>query len=494
MMPVAALLVSLVSGILIAGLRRFRWSRPLSFVLSSLHLVVVSFVALRVFDSGPMSLQVGAWAAPFGISFYVDGLSAIMLWISSFLAFGVHLYSLGSNEADEDQAGFHLFIHFLMVGVCGAFSTNDLFNLFVWFEVLLISSFALLGTSAHKKMLSSSLVYVIINLLGSALFVLGLGLLYNSTGTLNFADLLLLKEKGPLPPTTQVVTALLIVAFAMKAGLVPFAQWLPSSYPAAGAAALALFAGLLTKVGVYTLMRFVAVGLGDTNPLFLPILTVASLATMLIGVLGAASSYSWRHILSYHIVSQVGYMALGLSMGTVGAMTAVIFYLVHHMIVKTSLFMVSGMIEKRYGSEQLVALHRKAPLLVIFFAIPALSLAGIPPLSGFWAKLLVLQEALHLGWWISALFVLVVGLLTLFSMSKLWSEVFQRAPEMNQAPPPLKAGSSFLMSAPLALFCLWILFLGLTPGPLVGLARIAAEQLLDHSKNISIVQPQVPGP
>jgi multicomponent Na+:H+ antiporter subunit D len=490
MIPVAALLYSLVSGIVMVALSRLKVARYISLALSAGHLVLVSYVASQVFREGPLALQVGAWAAPFGISFYIDGLSAIMLWVSSFLAFGVHIYALASNDSDEDAGGFHVFYHFLMAGVCGAFTTNDLFNLFVWFEVLLISSFALLSNSTHRKSFSGSLVYVVINLLGSALFVLGLGLLYNSTGTLNVADLMLLKSQAQMPATLQIVGALFLFAFAMKAGMLPLAQWLPASYPSAGISALALFAGLLTKVGIYTLMRFVALGFGETNSLFMPILTVASLATMLVGVLGAASSSSWRHILSYHIVSQVGYMTLAVSMGTLGAMTATIFYLAHHMVVKTSLFLVAGLIERRYGLDQLKALHRKEPLVMLFFAIPALSLAGIPPLSGFWAKLLVLREALLLEWWISALFVLGVGLLTLFSMSKIWSEVFQKSADVASTPALAPNSRIWLMKLPLALFCIWILLLGLYPTPLLELSSTAAKQLMDNAQNISHVLPK----
>jgi multicomponent Na+:H+ antiporter subunit D len=487
MIPVAALLYSLISGILMVALSRLKVARSISVALSAGHLALVSYVAYEVFAHGPIGLQVGAWRAPFGISFYVDGLSAIMLWVSSFLALGVQVYSLASNDSEEDAGAFHVFYHFLMAGVCGAFTTNDLFNLFVWFEVLLISSFALLSNSTHRKSFSGSLVYVVINLLGSALFVLGLGLLYNSTGTLNMADLMALKSQGPLPATMQIVAALFLFAFAMKAGVVPLAQWLPSSYPAAGISALALFAGLLTKVGIYTLMRFVALGLGDTNSLFMPLLTAASLATMLIGVLGAASSRSWRHILSYHIVSQVGYMTLAVSMGTLGAMAATIFYLAHHMVVKTSLFLAAGLVEKSYGVDELRALHRKEALFMLFFAVPALSLAGLPPFSGFWAKLLVLREALSLEWWTSALFVLVVGLLTLFSMSKIWSEVFQKAADTPPPAPLERSSRLWLMKIPLALFCLWILMLGLFPTPFFELSSLAAKQLMDGALNISIV-------
>ena len=489
MISITALLYSLVSGIAMAAMPRVRLARYFSVALSAGHLVLVSWVAFQVLGEGPVALQVGAWRAPFGISFYVDGLSAIMLWVSSFLALGVHVYSLGANHAEEDTGSFHVFYHFLMAGVCGAFATSDLFNLFVWFEVLLISSFALLSNSTHRKALSGSVVYVAINLLGSALFVLGLGLLYNSAGTLNIADLMLLRSQGPVAPTLQIVSALFLFAFAMKAGVVPLAQWLPSSYPAAGISALALFAGLLTKVGIYTLMRFVGLGLGETNALFMPILTVASLATMLIGVLGAASSAGWRHILSYHIVSQVGYMALAVSMGTVGAMAACIFYLAHHMVVKTSLFLVAGLIEKDSGVDQLKALHRKEALLVVFFAIPALSLAGLPPFSGFWAKLLVLREALRLEWWTAAFFVLLVGLLTLFSMSKIWSEVFQKSAETPVPAPRGTDARVWLMKIPLVVFCAWILLLGVFPAPFFRLASLAAKQLMDNAQTISIVLP-----
>lgn len=490
MIAVGPLLLSLFSALVVAALGARPATRFVSVALSALHLGLATWLAAVVFDGGAVVLQMAAWKAPFGITFFIDGLAAIMIWISSFLAFGVHFYSLGSNGTSENRSGFPALYHFQMVGVCGAFATNDLFNLYVWFEVLLLASFALMASAADRKAISGTLIYVVLNLVGSAFFLFGLGLLYNSTGTLNFAELLALREAGALPATIEIVAGLLFVAFALKAGVVPFAQWLPASYPAASIASLSLFAGLLTKIGVYTLMRFVVLGLGTNGALLMPTLTFLSLATMLIGVLGAASSKSLRHILSYHIISQVGYMTLAVSFGTVGAMLGAIFYLVHHMVVKTSLFLVAGLIEKSYGSsrlEDLGGLSRTNRGLVFFFAVPALSLAGIPPFSGFWAKLLVLRESLALNAMVSASFVIVVGLLTLFSMSKIWSEAFQKKPEQTLFPAPVDGASRFFMKAPLAMFCGWIILLGSYPKPFLELSRRAAESLVNPRQNIERV-------
>lgn len=489
MIAVAPLIFSLASALVVAALSQRKEAKYLSVFLSALHLLLVSFIAASIYENGALALQMGGWKAPFGISFFVDELSAIMLWISSFLAFGIHLYSLGANDERENRSGFHFLLHFLMVGICGAFSTNDLFNLYVWFEVLLLSSFALMASSTERRALSGSIIYVIINLFGSALFLFSLGLLYNSTGTLNFADLLRLKEQGVLSSTVHTVATLLFVAFTLKAGVIPFAQWLPAAYPVAGISALSLFAGVLTKIGTYCLLRFVSAGLSSETSTLMPLLTGLSLITMLIGVLGAASSKGLRQILSYHCVSQVGYMTLAVSFGTANALAAAVFYMVHHMFVKSSLFLFTGWLEKKYGSSKLQDLGylSRRGLLIIVFALPALSLAGIPPLSGFWAKLLILHEALALEAYISALFILLVGLLTLFSMSKIWSEAFQKSNEKLAKAREISRFESWSMGLPLAIFCLWILILGIFPKPFLSLAERAAVRLLNPVHTIESV-------
>jgi multicomponent Na+:H+ antiporter subunit D len=388
----------------------------------------------------------------------------------------------------------------LLAGVSGAFVTGDLFNLYVWFEVMLIASFALLVLGGGKAQIDGAVKYVALNLVSTVLFLTGTGLLYGMTGTLNLADLALALRAAGNPGLETLIAMLFMVAFGMKAAVFPLFFWLPASYHTPAFAVSAVFAGLLTKVGVYALIRtFTLVFTGDQGFTHSILLWVACL-TMAVGVIGAAAQSDFRKILSFHIISQIGYMVLGLALMTPLALMGAVFYLVHHIIVKANLFLVSGVAQKIAGDtllSRIGGLYRTAPLLALLFLIPAFSLAGFPPLSGFWAKYVLVKASLDLGAWVVAGVALAVGLLTIYSMTKIWGEAFWkphpdgRDPRLATLPPAARRA----LLAPVAALAFLTCVIGFFPAPFVALAERSAAQLLDPAAYVAaILGPEAAAP
>lgn len=489
LLTVAPLLVPLATVILclLAG-QRPRLTSALSLGGSAaLAAVGLALVHLAARD-GILVSQMSGWAAPYGISLVVDRLSAAMVAITGVIATATVVYALARDGDPARGRDFHLLVHSLLVGVCGAFVTGDVFNLYVWFEVLLIGSFALIVLGGGRRRLAGTVVYLFLNLLATMLFLLAAGLVYGAAGTLNMAGLAQQFAAGTVPAGVHAAVVLMLVAFSIKAALFPVFGWLPASYHIAWTPVSALFAGLLTKVGVYALIRLVTL-LWPAAGLIHDVLLWIACATMLIGVLGAAAQTEVRRILSFHIVSQVGYMVLGLALGTPLALAGAVFYLIHHIVVKANLFFIGGIAARLAGSERLPAmggLYGRAPWLALLFAIPALSLAGIPPLSGFWAKFVLVRASLDAGIWLAAGVALVTGLFTLLSMSKIWNEAFLKAhPGGETAIHPCRGqGPALWAAAGLAAITIAI---GLAAGPVMDYANAAAEQLARPAHYIDAV-------
>jgi len=427
------------------------------------------------------AIHVGEWPAPFGIVLVADGFSSLMLVVCLLVVIAALASAALSLPPRFFRRPLVPMVLLLATGTCGAFLTGDLFNLYVWFEVLLLSSFALMSMLPGRPARRGTWSYVVINLVSSMLFLGAAGLIYGKTGTLNFADLQVRLADAESPFLIESSSALLFGAFAIKAALLPLAFWLPASYPLLPPALGALFAGLLTKVGLYALYRLAAgvLAQGAEFP-HRELLLAVALVTMLGGVLGAVGQGGMRSILSYHIISQVGYMALALALFTPLAIAAGIFYLVHHIVVKANLFLVAGLVERLDGTSRLERagglLHR-APLVALLFAIPALSLAGLPPLSGFFAKFGLLRASLEAGEPLAAVTVVAVGLLTLFSMLKIWRGAFWGDHDASAREARPVAGL-IAISATLAAVTVAI---GLGAGPVFTLAEEAAASLLDHA-------------
>ena len=487
------LLLPLVGAVcLLLGHRSLVLQRAGGIIFSSLTFALSLYLVYVVDQAEFVVIQVGDWQAPFGISLVADRFSAIMVAVSSFMGAAVALYALAEiDEARLKKFFFPLYL-ILLFGVNGAFLTGDLFNLYVWFEIMLIASFVLISMGGEKGELEGGLKYVCLNLLSSVMFLAGAGIIYGKTGTLNMADLAY--NLSVAEDVNWVISSsmLLLVSFGLKAGIFPFFFWLPASYHTPPSAVSAVFAGLLTKVGVYALFRSYTLMFVPIFPEVQPLILVLAILTMVTGVFGAASHFDMRRILSFHIVSQIGYMVLGLAFMTPLALAAAIFYLVHHIIVKTNLFLVSGVVIRLKGSCGLAkvgGLCKSAPWLAFLFFIPAFSLGGIPPLSGFWAKFALVKSGIEIESWWSVAAALLVGVLTLYSMTKIWGEAFwKQQPEgVGAGPLPNPVGRLSYMVAPIAVLAISTVAIGLFGEPLFNYAERAAAQLLSPHEYISAV-------
>ncbi len=438
-----------------------------------------------------MAVQMGGWAAPFGIAIVIDLLSAIMLAIAGLMAVAVAVYAMGPGADERDKSGFQPLFHSLMLGVCGSFSTGDLFNLYVWFEVMLIASFGLLVLDRTKEQLDGGLRYVMLNLVGTTFFLLAVGLLYGLTGTLNLADLARVAPTVENQGALAAVGALLLVAFGAKAAVFPLFNWLPAAYHTASMPVAAIFAALLTKVGVYAIIRLFTLVFAHDTAFFGPMFQVVAIATMVTGVLGAAAQSDIRRILSFHIISQIGYMLVGVALLTPLALAGSVLYLIHHIVVKANLFLIAGAIRRESGSfalARLGGLWIAKPLLAVLFLIPALSLAGLPPFSGFWSKLAVIQSGLQAEAYLLAGAALLVGMLTLYSMTKIWNEAFWKAAPGGDTPGPRwSRGQKFACYAPIVALAGVTVTIGLWTEPFAAAAMQAGEMLLDTDGYIAAV-------
>ncbi|MFI2753779.1 Na+/H+ antiporter subunit D [Cellulomonas sp. P22] len=479
------------AGLALALYRRPRAQRTISVVALSLVLLA-SASLLVIADSGPLVLDVGGWAAPVGIDLVADRLSALMLTISSAVTLCVLVYSLAQGEADGDEAApvsiYHPTYLVLTAGVANAFLSGDLFNIYVGFEILLAASFVLLTLGGTGERIRAGSIYVVVALLSSVLFLVAIAMIYAATGTVNLAQLAV-----RLPEIDSgvrlVLQVMLLLAFGIKAAIFPLSSWLPDSYPTAPAPVTAVFAGLLTKVGVYAIIR--------TQTLLFPdgrlddVLMWAALATMLVGILGAVAQDDIKRLLSFTLVSHIGYMIFGIALATEAGWSSAIYYVAHHITVQTALFLVVGLIELRGGStslDRLGGLAKLAPVLAILFFIPAMNLSGIPPLSGFLGKVGLLEAGVQLGTPLA--YTLVVGgvvtsLLTLYALVKAWNKAFWQTPPAALPDTRVPGG----MVGPTAALVGLGLMLTIAGGPLYAYTDRAAASLKERTPYIDAVLP-----
>ncbi|MBN1186945.1 MAG: hypothetical protein JXB49_32005 [Bacteroidales bacterium] len=397
-------------------------------IIGSLSLFLLTvFIFKEVTSTKILVLQFGGWEAPFGISLVIDYLSGIMLMVSNFIVFTSSIFAYRFVKLDGAYSKFYIFFFSLVMGVNGAFITGDVFNLYVWFEVMLLSSFVLITMGNKKEQLEGGIKYMDINLIGSVFFLAGLGMLYGKTGTLNMAHLAQILNYDDQSLLMNTSAILFFVAFGIKAAIFPLFFWLPSSYHTPNITVTSLFAGLLTKVGVYAFIRFFTLFFVQDQEFWHNLLLIVAGFTMVIGGMSAGIYYESRRILSYHIISQIGYMIMGLGIFTPLAIAGAIFFTIHNMIAKTNMFFVVGIINKYKGTfnlKQIGGLFKESPVLAILFIIPAFALAGIPPLSGFFAKFILIKSGFednHYG--ITAIAILT-SMFTLYSMIKIWNEAF----------------------------------------------------------------------
>ena len=420
------LLQLLLSIVLMFFWSKIKTQKAISVIGSFISIFIAVWLFTTVWNNGTQTMQAGNWEAPFGISFVADMLAATLVLLTAISGLAVAIYTSGTVILPRLRFGFLPIFHFLLLGLNGAFLTGDIFNLYVWFEIIIISSFVLITLGGEKPQLEGAVKYFTLNILASVIFLTAVGVLYGMTGTLNMADLALKVAEIENRGLVEVVAILFLIGFGIKAGVFPLYFWLPASYHTPPPAVSAIFGGLLTKVGVYALLRvFTLIFNGDA---FLDtIILVIGGLTLFSGGLGALVQNNIVKLFSYLIICHIGYMILGLGLFTSVAVAAAIFYLIHDIIVKTNLFMVSGLIHRikgTYSMRNLGGLYAKYPLLSLLMAIPLFSVAGIPPLSGFWPKLSLISESFKAKDYVLVAAVLFATFITIFVIAKLWAEVF----------------------------------------------------------------------
>lgn len=470
--------------LLAAALGLVCWRRPLlqqaiTLIGTAAQLVAAVALLVRVREGGGIILQVGGWTAPFGIALVADPLAAIMVLVGSVVGLACTCFSVRVIDEQRRRYGYFPLVSALLAGANLAFLTGDIFNLFVAFEVMLIASFVLLALGGGRKQTEGALHYVTLNLLASALFLAGVGLVYGMSGTLNLAELGARLEREPRQGLVLASGGLFFLAFGIKAAVFPLMFWLPAAYPTPPAVLAALFSGLLTKVGVYALLRFFTGVYGAWASTMQPLLLWVAGLTMVVGVLGAAVQTDIRRILSFHIVSQIGYSVMGLALFAPLGLAGAIFFVVHNILAKCNLFLVGHavyILRGSYALSRLGGIYSERPLFSALFLLPALSLAGLPPLSGFVAKLLLVKAGLEQDQYAVVAAALGTGLLTLFSMTKIWSQAFFRPAPEGGAPRGRLRGWQLAPITGLALLTVW---LGIQPRPLFQISEEAARVLLN---------------
>ena len=489
--------------------------KPVSQIIVTITTMAIT-LALEVWllvdvwiHGGAEAVLLGGWESPIAISLVVDRFSALMLVVSSIVVMIVLLFSsaqgVGSDESPQQPVSiFHPTFLILTAGVSNAFLAGDLFNLYVGFEILLTASYVLLTIGGTGPRVRAGVTYVVVSVVSSVVFLLAIAMIYGATGTVSMADLAV--KLGELDPDLQqVLHLMLLVGFGIKAAVFPLSFWLPDSYPTAPAPVTAVFAGLLTKVGVYAIIR--------TETLLFPgdrvntLLLVVSGLTMIVGILGALVQFDIKRVLSFTLVSHIGYMLFGVAVANQLGLTATLFYVVHHITIQTTLFLVTGLIEYRTGSaniERLGSMAKISPLVAILYLIPALNLGGIPPFSGFIGKVGLIEGGVVNGSglaWVMVAASVVTSLLTLLVMMRIWSRVFWRPIEDSEDPamrgleeaelveakkPPLRKDSPGLVAPTVALVGVGVA-LTVVAGPLFDFTEKAANDMIHRTPYIEAV-------
>lgn len=491
----APIIAHMVTAILLLFFWRNIASQRIISVVGNLFALILCF---RLFfateEYGYLIVQVGSWEAPFGIIFVSDSLSAIMVVLTAIVSLAVGIYSTVAINPSRIKYGYFVIFHFLVMGLLGSFLTGDIFNLYVWFEVVIISSFVLLTLGGKKMQMEGAIKYVTMNMLASIIFLTAIGILYGITGTLNMADLAV-KIKGIQNLGLVSVTALLFFAgFGIKSAIFPLYFWLPSSYHTPPSAIASIFGGLLTKMGIYAMLRTFTL-IFQPDDFIKNVFIVIAILTMITGALGAINKRSIRRLISYLIVCHIGYLIAGIGLYTEIAIVGVIFYLMHDVLVKSNLLMITGIIQKireTIDMTRLGGLYKDYPKLSVVIAIVMFSLIGIPPLSGFWPKIQFFGESLRTEHYVLLGTFIFASFVTLYVMAKMWSEVFWK-----ESPKPLTeeidrfAQLTLLrkaaLVAPVTALSFVSLYLGLNAGYFYEIAHNTAVELMNPQLYIEAV-------
>lgn len=488
---VAPIVLPLLTGaLLLLAPRHIAWQRTLSLISVILGTVGNAYLIYQVWHEGVQVFFAGNWQAPFGIALVADLTSVAFVFATSLAALAVLLFSFYGLDREREEHYYYAGFHFLLVGVNGSLLTGDIFNLFVFFELMLLASYMLMALGGRPIQLRETLKYALINNVASGFFLLGVAGLYSTYGTLNMADLAVRVSISDSNGWLSVIAVVFIVVFGLKAAIFPLYFWLPEPYFSGPTPIVAFFGGILTKVGIYTLLRtFTLIFVEDPTFTHQRLLLPLALITMVIGIIGAIAQTDFKRILAFHIVSQIGYMLLGIAIFTPLAIAGTIIFVLHQMVVKTVLFLTAGAAEQVTGTTDLKRMSglitTHAPLAVLFL-VAALALVGIPPLSGFFGKLTLLQAGIQAERFLSVGIALAVGLGTLFSMIKIFRYSFwgeQRGERRVAKESPVFRG----LLVPIFVLVVVSAAMGLGAEQLFTYATASAEQLLAADAYIDAV-------
>ena len=493
------LVVPLMAGAILVMLRHH--VRHHAAIAAGAMLILVGLdlaLLFHVLENGPAVMTMGAWTAPFGIVFEADLLGVTLATTSALIALCVSVFSIPTINTHERRYGFYPFLMLLMTGVTGAFLTGDIFNLYVWFEVLLISSFGLLVLGSEKAQIDGTVKYGILNLMATTLFLIATGYLYGVMGTLNMADIAMKARDLPDDAPMVTIAALYFLAFGMKAAAFPANFWLPASYHTPSAGVSALFAAMLTKVGAYALLKTMVLLLAPQAAMLQEVMIFVAGGTLVVGALGALAQSDLRRMLGFLVIGGIGNIMVGVALPTELGLTGAVFYAVHSMLVMAALYLAAGVIEETAGSGDLRRLggfYAFNPAFAGLFLVLAFAVAGLPPFSGFWAKAILVDATIEAGASGLTLAILFNGLITSLAMIRVFLFAFWRGgPEGTPDGGTVSGGITWLSDAdrgprlvPIVFLTGLVVIVGLLPAPVYALASGAAATLMDPTAYIDAV-------
>ncbi len=489
--------IALMAGALLLVIRHSRGSQSAFAILAVLAIIVIEIdLFWKVLETGPLAMTMGNWLPPFGISFAADVMGAGFALAASVVTLVVLVFFQAEIVPREVRHGFYPLVLLMLAGVTGAFLTGDLFNLYVWFEVMLISSFGLMIIGGRKVQLDGAVKYGFLNFLATTFFLAGLGYLYGLVGTLNMADISLMAADADQGPMTA-IAALFLLAFGMKAAAFPVNAWLPASYHTPDAAVSALFAGLLTKVGVYALLRIMIALLPASRDILDPVLTAIAVSTMLIAPLGALAQTNLRRALGFLVIGGIGAVFAGMAVPSVLSLAGATFYAFHSMLTMSALYLVAGLIERVSRStdtRQMGGIYSANSSISIMFLVLIFGAAGLPPFLGFWPKILLAQGAIESSDWLILFAILANSILTSIAGTRLWAHIFWRqgregelSEQNNDRLRLLNPLEKWAAQASTTVLVGLIVLIGLFPNIVFSSARIAALDLLQTQRYVEAV-------
>ena len=485
-------IITIITHLIIICLLFAAWSRVnlqkiISFTGNLVILAEAIYLLTYAWQNGTTVVHAANWKAPFGISFVLDTFSATMVLLTAISGIAVSIYAGASLLRPRMKYGFYTVFQFLLLGINGSFLTGDAFNLYVWFEIMIMSSFVLLSLGAEKKQLEATVKYFTLNFLASTIFLTGLGILYGLTGTLNLADVSL-KMQSVNSGLKELCAIFFLIGFGIKSGMFPLYYWLPAAYHTPPSSVTAIFGGLLTKVGVYAIIRMFSLVFHDL-PLMNNMFIVLGGLTIIFGALGAVAQKHITRIFGYLIICHIGYMIGGFGLFNKMALAGVVFYLVHDVVVKTNIFMLCGLIFKIKGSYELKdlgGLYSQYPKIALLATIPLLSLVGVPPLSGFWPKIPLIQGAVENGNYFYLVTLIAGSIATLIIIARIWAEVFWKKDPGYSVPKEkfsyfkeIPFDRQFRYLAPIIILAAVSLLIGFGASYIYTLSERIAEELLN---------------